>query len=157
MNNILGIGVDSIDVDRIARALERSGERFIERILTPNERADLAARQAPNVANFVAKRFAAKEAVSKALGTGIRGIVGFQSFEVSHTPMGQPLLLANGEIHRAFGVDSLSATGLSADALVSNDRQESSLPQSTAALRFHLSLTDSAQLVTAFVVVERLM
>jgi holo-[acyl-carrier protein] synthase len=156
MNSILGIGVDSVEVDRIGKAIERSGDRFVERILTPGERAHLANLHAPNIANFVAKRFAAKEAVSKALGTGIRGVVSFQAFEVMHTPAGQPVLLANAQIHCAFGGIPQVSTGMPDDAAASNDRQQSSFTINDSALRFHLSLTDSARLVTAFVVIERL-
>ena len=67
---ILGLGSDMVDVRRIARSIERYGERFLGRIFTPAERAK--AENRANTVETYAKRFAAKEACSKALGTGFR-------------------------------------------------------------------------------------
>ena len=86
--NLIGIGTDIVDIRRVARLHERYGERFTQRILTQREHRDLA--QAPLPAAFLAKRFAAKEAISKALGSGIRDEVYWRRIEVSHDAQGRP-------------------------------------------------------------------
>lgn len=78
------LGIDIIKVDRIRRALERFGERFLRRILTDAERAYVRARP-----ETLAGRWAAKEAVSKVLGLGVRG-VGWREIEIVRLPTGQP-------------------------------------------------------------------
>lgn len=88
---IRGVGVDIIEVERIRRAVERFGERFLHRILRPAEIAYCRAFQDP--APHLAARFAAKEAVSKAFGTGIGAALGWQDMEVAHRPGGQPYLI----------------------------------------------------------------
>ena len=85
---ILGIGSDLCDIRRIARAMERHGERFTGRIFTATERA-LAERRANRVETY-AKRFAAKEACAKALGTGFRAGVFFRDMGVVNLPSGKP-------------------------------------------------------------------
>ena len=85
---ILGIGTDIIRIARMESAWSRHGERLSERILTPAERQILQRHSAP--LRYLAKRWAAKEAVAKALGTGIRGSVGFQSLEIRNDELGQP-------------------------------------------------------------------
>lgn len=88
---IVGIGTDIIRIQRMNDALSRHGDRIVERILTPEEQALFAQRADP--ARFLAKRWAAKEAAAKALGTGIRGSVGFHSFSIHHDDLGKPELL----------------------------------------------------------------
>jgi len=85
---IVGVGLDITSVERIARALERFGDRFWERILTERERQDLAARS--DRATALAGRFAAKEAASKALG-GPRD-VWWHDVEIARGPLGVPVL-----------------------------------------------------------------
>ena len=84
---IRGLGLDIVEVDRIRRAVARWGEAFLSRVLTPEERAgDYGARA---TAERLAGRFAAKEAVMKALGMGLRGI-GWQEIEITVDPLGKP-------------------------------------------------------------------
>jgi len=90
---IVGLGIDVCSVPRIQSALERFGERFWERLLTPRERADLAGRRADR-AVALAGRFAAKEAFSKALGAPKD--VWFQDVEVRRAPSGAPEVVAHG-------------------------------------------------------------
>jgi holo-[acyl-carrier protein] synthase len=85
---IFGIGIDVVEVARIASAIERHGEPFLARIFTPAERAYCESRK--QSAMHYAARFAAKEAVSKALGTGIGGNAGLHDLEVVHDAMGAP-------------------------------------------------------------------
>ena len=91
---IFGIGIDVVEVDRIASAIERHGESFIAKIFTAGERAYCETRKNP--ALHYAARFAAKEAVSKALGTGIGGNAGLHDMEVIHDPAGAPKLHLSG-------------------------------------------------------------
>ncbi|TGG91100.1 holo-ACP synthase [Natronospirillum operosum] len=85
---IVGVGTDIIRIARMEEAWTRHGERLAERILTPTERENLRDHATP--LRYLAKRWAAKEAVAKALGTGIRGGVGFQSIEVRNDDLGRP-------------------------------------------------------------------
>ncbi len=87
---ILGIGSDLIDVRRIERTIERHGERFLERIFTPVERAKAEGRT--RRVETYAKRFAAKEACAKALGTGMRAGVFWRDMGVVNLPSGKPEL-----------------------------------------------------------------
>ena len=91
---IVGLGSDLIDIRRIERTIERYGERFLARIFTPLERQK-ADRRAQRVATY-AKRFAAKEACSKALGTGFRRGVFWRDLGVVNLPSGQPTLRLTG-------------------------------------------------------------
>src|SRR5262245_33744705 len=84
----LGVGVDLIEVERIRSVLQRHGERFLNRVLRPGEIEYCMAQRDP--APFVAARFAAKEAVSKAFGTGIGSHLGWRDVEVTKLPTGQP-------------------------------------------------------------------
>ena len=93
---ILGIGNDTVDIRRIERTLERHGERFIERVFTPAERAKAERRAERIRAATYAKRFAAKEAASKALGTGFRDGVFFRDLGVVNLRSGQPTLEMTG-------------------------------------------------------------
>ncbi len=91
---ILGIGSDLVDVGRIEKVIERHGERFIARIFTPAERA--RAERRANPAATYAKRFAAKEACAKALGTGLRNGVFWRDMGVVNLPSGRPTLKLTG-------------------------------------------------------------
>jgi len=81
----IAIGTDIVEIQRIASALERQGDKFVQRILTESEIAEYQARG--NSVAFLAKRFAAKEAIAKALGTGIGRGISFQHMIVSITLM----------------------------------------------------------------------
>jgi holo-[acyl-carrier protein] synthase len=91
---IIGLGSDIADVRRIARSIERYGERFLARIYTPAERA--RADRRANKAETYAKRFAAKEACSKALGTGMRAGVFWRDMGVVNLPSGRPTMKLTG-------------------------------------------------------------
>jgi holo-[acyl-carrier protein] synthase len=91
---ILGLGSDSIDIRRIERSIERYGERFLNRIFTETERAKAERRR--NRVETYAKRFAAKEACSKALGTGIRQGVWWRDMGVVNLPSGRPTMQLTG-------------------------------------------------------------
>jgi len=123
---ILGTGVDLAEVPRIRAAIERYGDRFIQRIYTPLEIAYVE-RKANRFERYAA-RFAAKEAGMKAIGTGWRGRVLWRDFEVSNLPTGQPTL-------RLYGVASTVAEKL-------------------GVRRISLSLTHTAELAMAHVILE---
>lgn len=93
---ILGIGNDTVDIRRIAQTLERHGERFLDRVFTPLERAKAERRTERIRAATYAKRFAAKEAAAKALGTGFRAGVFFRDLGVVNLRSGQPTLAMTG-------------------------------------------------------------
>lgn len=84
----IAIGTDIVEIQRIASALERQGDKFVQRILTESEIAEYQARG--NSVAFLAKRFAAKEAIAKALGTGIGRGISFQHMIVSNNSEGAP-------------------------------------------------------------------
>jgi len=96
---ILAIGSDLVSVDRIADALQRHGDRFAGRILTSREQQ--VYRVAPRPAAYLAKRFAIKEAASKALGTGI-GAISWQDMETDNEIGGAPILRFSGAALRLF-------------------------------------------------------
>ena len=91
---IIGVGNDMVDIRRIEKTLERFGDRFTHRIFTDLERKK--AERRPNSAPTFAKRFAAKEACSKALGTGFRRGVFWRDMGVINLPSGQPTLQLSG-------------------------------------------------------------
>jgi holo-[acyl-carrier protein] synthase len=96
---ILGIGSDITDVRRVAKVLERHGDRFLGRIFTATERARAERRK--NRVETYAKRFAAKEACAKALGTGLRAGVFWRDMGVVNRPGGQPTMqLTGGALRR---------------------------------------------------------
>ena len=102
---ILGIGIDVSRIERIERFLERYGDRFLKRILTPDEQLEIARFKVR--AEQVAGRVAVKEAASKALGTGWRQGVHWKNFAVAHEPSGKPKLVCSGralEIMEQMGV-----------------------------------------------------
>lgn len=91
---ILGVGIDIIEVARVAGSVERFGERFYKRILLPDEIAYCLSHKAP--APFIAARFAAKEAISKAFGTGIGAQLGWHDMEVRRKETGEPFVVLHG-------------------------------------------------------------
>ncbi len=91
---ILGLGIDIIEVARIQAAHERFGERFLKRVLHPDEIAYCLSHKPP--APFLAVRFAAKEAISKAFGTGIGAQLGWHDMEVRRKESGEPFVILNG-------------------------------------------------------------
>lgn len=104
--SVVGIGTDIVSVARIARLLERQ-PAFAERVLTPDELARMHSHSQPSA--FLAKRWAAKEALSKALGTGI-GEVSFQHIQVDRLASGQPVLKLSGaaeEVAQQMGVKKI--------------------------------------------------
>ncbi len=88
---ILGIGIDIIEVARIRSSYEKFGDRFLKRILHPNEIAYCLSHRDPGP--FLAARFAAKEAISKAFGTGIGAQLGWQDLEVARKESGEPFVI----------------------------------------------------------------
>jgi holo-[acyl-carrier protein] synthase len=93
---IIGLGSDIMDIRRIERVIEKHGERFLERVFTPVERAKAERRIEKIRAATYAKRFAAKEAASKALGTGFRDGVFWRDLGVVNLSSGQPTLRMTG-------------------------------------------------------------
>ena len=91
---ILGVGIDIVDVRRIQRSLTRFGERFTDKVLCARERRSLSGRR---LAAYLARQFSAKEAVSKALGTGMRSGVHFRNIEIVREESGAPLVRLTGE------------------------------------------------------------
>jgi holo-[acyl-carrier protein] synthase len=131
---IIGIGSDLIDITRVAKVIERHGERFLDRIFTEAERAraDRRGKNEKMVVATYAKRFAAKEACSKALGTGIRRGVWWRDMGVINLPGGRPTMqLAGGALAR---LKTLTPEGFEA--------------------RIDLSITDDWPLALAFVVIS---
>jgi holo-[acyl-carrier protein] synthase len=127
---ILGIGSDLIDIRRIEKTLERYGDRFTERIFTATEVAKAEARI--NRAATYAKRFAAKEACSKALGTGLRRGTYWRDMAVSNLPSGRPTLELSGGARRTL--EKMMPSGHRAD--------------------IHLSLTDDYPMAQAIVIIS---
>jgi holo-[acyl-carrier protein] synthase len=105
---IIGIGTDLVDIRRIERTIARHGERFLSRIFTESERA--RAERRVNAVETYAKRFAAKEACAKALGTGFRRGVFFRDIGVVNLASGKPTLrLAGGALERLKSLVIISA------------------------------------------------
>lgn len=127
---ILGIGTDLANIDRIAATLERFGDRFRNRVFTPVEQAKAERRQ--DVAGTYAKRWAAKEACSKALGTGLRMGISWRDMAVTNLRSGQP---------------QMQVTGWAAERLAAMT------PPGHEAL-IHVTLTDDHPWAQAFVVIE---
>ncbi len=113
---IVGTGVDILETARIQQALDRLGERFLQRLYTPEERAYCG--QFKNRAERYAARFAAKEAAFQPLGTGWRRGVRWRDVEVTHRPSGQPELRLYGraaEVARQLGVTRMAVSLSHAD------------------------------------------
>ena len=126
---ILGIGSDITDARRIAKVIERHGDRFLDRIFTPIER-ERADRRRNRVETY-AKRFAAKEACAKALGTGLRAGVWWRDMGVVNLPSGRPTMALTGGARR---------------------RLEAITPQGFAA-RIELTITDEGPMAQALVII----
>ena len=128
---IVGIGTDVCDIARIAAALERHGDRFAQRVLGPDEWRVFEARRA-RVArrglSYLATRFSAKEAFSKAIGLGMRSPMSWRACEVINVPGGRPEIRLHGALAQWF-----------------DERR----------LRAFVSVSDEANVATAFVVVEK--
>lgn len=110
---ILGLGTDVINIPRIEHAIERFGEHFLLRVYTPEEIAQASVFPAHNkrmLAAYYAKRFAAKEAAAKALGTGFRDGVSFQDFSISNDGQGKPLITFSGQA--LIRLQGLSSQGM---------------------------------------------
>jgi holo-[acyl-carrier protein] synthase len=127
---IIGIGSDITDIRRIEKVIERHGERFLNRIFTDTERAR-AERRAKNIETY-AKRFAAKEACAKALGTGMRGGVWWRDMGVVNLPSGRPTMKLTGGA--AARLATLTPAGCVAD--------------------IHVTITDEYPLAQAFVIIS---
>ena len=127
---IFGIGTDLCDIRRITATVGRRGDRFAERVLGPAELAVFHARRARAEARglrFLATRFSAKEAFSKAIGLGIRSPMTWRACEILNEPGGKPFVRLSGELAHWF-----EARGLVA----------------------HVTVTDEADYAASFVVVE---
>jgi holo-[acyl-carrier protein] synthase len=97
---ILGTGIDIIEVARIASSFEKFGERFVNRILLPDEIVYCLSHKNP--APFLAARFAAKEAISKAFGTGIGAALGWQDMEICKKKSGEPFVVLHDSGKKLF-------------------------------------------------------
>jgi holo-[acyl-carrier protein] synthase len=127
---IYGIGTDLCDIRRIEATLQRRGERFAERVLGPNELRVYRARKARAPARglrFLATRFSAKEAFSKAIGLGIRSPMTWRACEILNEASGKPVIRLSGALAEWFDARSLVA---------------------------HVTVTDETDYTAAFVVVE---
>ncbi|MDL2400000.1 holo-ACP synthase [Rhizobium mayense] len=129
---IIGIGSDLIDIRRIEKSIERFGTRFTERCFTDIERAKSEGRK--NKAASYAKRFAAKEACSKALGTGLAQGVFWRDMGVVNLPSGKPTMRLTGGAAK---------------------RLAAMMPENHRAA-IHLTITDDFPLAQAFVIIEAL-
>ncbi len=123
---IFGIGTDIVEVARIEASITQFGDDFAKRILADSEYASY--QDSHIKSRFLAKRFAAKEAFSKALGTGLRTPATFQNIAVSHDDLGKPILIFAAEL-QAF-------------------------MQSKNIMQTHISISDEKNLAAAFVVLE---
>ncbi len=123
---IFGIGTDIVEVNRIEASIVRFGDQFARRILAESEFTSYF--QSKIKARFLAKRFAAKEAFSKALGTGLRAPATFQNIAVSHDALGKPLLILAQELELFLQSKNIS--------------------------KAHISMSDEKNLAAAFVVLE---
>ena len=123
---IYGVGTDVVEIGRIEKALERFGERFAKRILCEPELRRFAGHRLP--ASYLAKRFAAKEAFTKALGTGIHAPANWHGVWVQNLPSGKPVLRFSDNLTR--------------------------LLEQRKILHSHLSLTDERGVAMATVILE---
>lgn len=127
---ILGVGTDLANIDRISGVLERHGDRFRNRVFTKTEQRKSERRK--DVAGTYAKRWAAKEACSKALGTGLRMGISWKDMSVSNLSTGQPVMSVTGWAKERL--NSMTPDGYSA--------------------KIHVSLTDDHPWAQAFVLIE---
>jgi holo-[acyl-carrier protein] synthase len=124
---IYGIGTDIVEVSRIEESLARFGNAFAQRILTEDEYLEFEMSQVKG--RFLAKRFAAKEAFGKALGTGLRTPVTMQQIGVGHNDLGKPVLVLGEELQAWVDERGIKV--------------------------MHISISDEKALAVAFVVLER--
>ncbi|HEB57529.1 MAG TPA: holo-ACP synthase [Gammaproteobacteria bacterium] len=108
---IYGIGTDIVSVERMRNNLERFGNRFAERILTDEELKEF--RQVFNHAHFLARRFAAKEAVAKAMGTGFINGLSLHHIGVGHDALGKPLLKFSGRAQEFISREKIASSHIS--------------------------------------------
>ncbi|WP_018625425.1 holo-ACP synthase [Kangiella aquimarina] len=108
---IFGVGTDIVDIERIERSMERHGEKFAERILASVEMEFY--QQTKNKINYLAKRFAAKEAVSKALGTGMRQGIDFVQLVIINDEIGKPKVSLEGKAREWAEQQSITTIHLS--------------------------------------------
>jgi len=109
---IYGIGTDIVQISRVGAALERSGERFAEKILGPEELVKYHARRAKNEVRglrFLATRFSAKEAFSKAIGLGLRMPMTWRSAQMLNAPSGKPIIVCSGALDEFMRTHRLTA------------------------------------------------
>jgi holo-[acyl-carrier protein] synthase len=109
---IYGIGTDIVQISRVQRALERNGDRFAEKILGPEELVKWRARRELNALRglrFLATRFSAKEAFSKAIGMGMRMPMTWRAAQVLNAPGGKPTLVCSGALDEFMRHNRLSA------------------------------------------------
>ena len=109
---IYGIGTDIVQISRVRAALERSGARFAEKILGPQELEKYHARRAKNDArglSFLATRFSAKEAFSKAIGLGMHMPMTWRSAQIVNAPGGKPIIVCSGALEEFMRENRLSA------------------------------------------------
>ena len=123
---IFGIGTDIVEVSRIAASINAFGDSFAERVLAESELEGYQNSQIK--ARFLAKRFAAKEAFSKALGTGLRAPATFQNIAISHDDLGKPILVLAPDLLAFMQKKNIQHT--------------------------HISISDEKNLATAFVILE---
>ena len=108
---IYGVGTDVVEIPRIEKALARFGDRFARRILCAPELERFAKHRLP--ASYLAKRFAAKEAFTKALGTGIRAPANWHGVWVRNLPSGKPVLEYSGPLHKLLEKRGVTSSHLS--------------------------------------------
>ena len=108
---IYGVGTDVVEIGRIENALKRHGERFARRILCESELARFQAHRLP--ANYLAKRFAAKEAFSKALGTGIKAPANWHGVWVRNLASGKPVLEFSDALRRLLNAKGVTTAHVS--------------------------------------------
>lgn len=128
---IYGIGTDICDVRRIAATFERQGERFPQRVLSEAEFAvwqRRSARWPKRGLSYLATRFSAKEAFSKAIGLGMRMPMSWRLCEIANLPSGKPVIVLHGELKQWFEDRGLTA---------------------------HVTVTDETEYAASFVVVEK--
>jgi holo-[acyl-carrier protein] synthase len=109
---IYGIGTDIVQISRVEAALQRSGERFAEKILGPEELVKYHARRAKNEVRglrFLATRFSAKEAFSKAIGLGMRMPMTWRSAQMLNAPSGKPMIVCSGALDEFMRTHRLTA------------------------------------------------
>lgn len=107
---IWGIGTDIISLERIEQSITRNGEKFAQRILAESELVELDALSSEKATiAFLAKRFTAKEAISKALGTGMRGGIDFKQLVITHDDLGKPVVVLEGKA-KEYATDKNIAT-----------------------------------------------